>query len=149
MTATPFADGFYDRLRNARERAGLTQRELGAEADVNYSQISRYEHGTAFPRPGVLLRLAKATGVSPEYLRSGGVPVADEVAYYEQLRPQLPKAAVEAFEAQAVKSGMPVDALFARLEALWIKTVRDELRAMAAESERAADAAKPTPKRKR
>ncbi len=71
MTATLFADGFAERLRKARENAGLTQRELGGAADVNYSQISRYEQGSAFPRPGVLLRMANVMGVPIEHLRDG------------------------------------------------------------------------------
>ncbi|WP_440568348.1 helix-turn-helix domain-containing protein [Stenotrophomonas sp. STK17_22] len=58
-------------LRNARERAGLTQRELGERAGVNFSQISRYEQGIALPRPGMLLKLADALGVTPEFLRKG------------------------------------------------------------------------------
>lgn len=58
-------------LRNARERAGLTQRELGQRAGVNFSQISRYEKGTALPRPGMLNKLAEVLGVSHEFLREG------------------------------------------------------------------------------
>jgi len=71
MAANNFTDGFAERLRLARERVGLTQRELGAIAEVNYSQISRYEQGLAFPRPGVLLKLAHALGTSMEHLRDG------------------------------------------------------------------------------
>lgn len=49
----------------------MSQRELGTEAGVNYSQISRYEQGIAFPRPGVLVRLANVMGVPVEHLRDG------------------------------------------------------------------------------
>lgn len=71
MANTQFADGFGTRLAQARERVGLTQRELGASAGVNHSQVSRYEDGAAFPRPGVLLRLAQTVGVPIEHLRDG------------------------------------------------------------------------------
>lgn len=69
MASTSTAEGFAERLREARLRAGLTQRELGEQAQVNYSQISRYEQGLAMPRPGVLLRLADVLGVPLEHLR--------------------------------------------------------------------------------
>ncbi len=64
-------DNFAVTLRLARERAGLTQRELGKRAGVNYSQVSRYEQGAALPRPGMLIKLAEVLGVSPDYLREG------------------------------------------------------------------------------
>ncbi|WP_435012986.1 helix-turn-helix domain-containing protein [Xanthomonas arboricola] len=62
---------FAARLRNARESAGLTQREVAALVGVNHSQVSRYEAGVAMPRPGVLKRLANGIGVPLEQLRDG------------------------------------------------------------------------------
>lgn len=62
---------FATRVRNARLRAGLSMRELGERAGVNYTQISRYESGAAAPRPGQMLRLADALGVSVEELSTG------------------------------------------------------------------------------
>lgn len=135
MTAAPFADGFADRLRKARERAGLTQRELGAEAEVNYSQVSRYEQGIAFPRPGVLLRLAKATGVSPEYLRGGAAAIDQYPAPTGWIRASLPADVIRAFENEHAKSGTPVDVLIARLEKSWVKLVREHLRDLKVELE--------------
>lgn len=71
MTASSFTDGFDQRLRDARERAGYTLRELGIAAEVNYTQISRYEQGLAYPRPSALNRLAEALAVPIGYLRHG------------------------------------------------------------------------------
>lgn len=71
MTSSSFKEGFGDRLRAARERAGLTLRELGESARIDYSQISRYEQGLALPRPGTVIRLAAVLAVPPEHLREG------------------------------------------------------------------------------
>lgn len=46
-------------LKEARERAGLSQRELGKQADVHHSYIARIESGElATPIPEYLQRLA-------------------------------------------------------------------------------------------
>ena len=49
-------------LREARERAGLTQVELARRADVAQSMISAYEHGRREPAYATLDRLLRATG---------------------------------------------------------------------------------------
>lgn len=71
MTSSSFTAGFPERLRASREKAGLTLRDLGVAADINYTQISRYEQGLAFPRPAVLNRMAEALGVPADALRYG------------------------------------------------------------------------------
>ncbi|MDH2022921.1 helix-turn-helix domain-containing protein [Stenotrophomonas sp. GD03680] len=71
MTTSGIKPGFPERLREARERGGLTLRELGELVGINYSQISRYEQGIALPRPGVLVRLAEALAMPLEHLRDG------------------------------------------------------------------------------
>lgn len=56
------------RLRSARERAALTQRELAARAGVNYVQISRIERGDVEPYPSTVRKLAAALNVAPSDL---------------------------------------------------------------------------------
>ena len=62
------------RLKQARERAGLTQVELQAKSGVPQQAISKIEKGlqgsTAF-----VVRLAVACGVRPEWLDSGEEPM--------------------------------------------------------------------------
>lgn len=56
------------RLRTVRDRAAMTQRELGTKAGVSYVQISRIENGEVEPRPSTIRRLAQALGVEPAEL---------------------------------------------------------------------------------
>ncbi len=62
---------FKDRLIAARERAALTQTALGEISDMAGTQISRYESGRAVPRRAVVQRLARALGVSYDWLAKG------------------------------------------------------------------------------
>jgi len=57
------------RIRECREKAGLTQEELGSSLGLNKSTIQRYEVGkvTRIKLP-VLEAIAYELGVSPEYL---------------------------------------------------------------------------------
>lgn len=63
-----------DRIAEARQKAGLSQAELGQVADVAQTQISRYESGRAVPRRAVLARLAEALRVPLEWLAFGEGP---------------------------------------------------------------------------
>ncbi len=58
------------RLRRLRKERGLSQRDL-ARAGVSYAYVSRIEKGTRQPSVKVLRRLARALGVSAEYLETG------------------------------------------------------------------------------
>jgi transcriptional regulator with XRE-family HTH domain len=53
------------RLRPLRERAALTQRELGERSKVTQSTIQRLETGLQGARPSTLRKLARALGVTP------------------------------------------------------------------------------------
>ncbi len=55
-------------LREARERALLTQEELATRAGVTVSTISRLETGAQAARIGTLRKLAAALGMDPESL---------------------------------------------------------------------------------
>ena len=56
-----------DRLKKARNAAGLNMRKLGDLAEISAMAISKYERNESMPSSGVLLALAKALGVRVEY----------------------------------------------------------------------------------
>jgi transcriptional regulator with XRE-family HTH domain len=49
-------------LRRARQRQGITQRELANRAGTSQPVVSAYEHGRRDPSIGTLARLVAATG---------------------------------------------------------------------------------------
>lgn len=61
-----------NRLKRAREALGLSLRELEAAIQIRVTAqaIGKYERDESMPSSGVLLVLAKALGVSPEFLMS-------------------------------------------------------------------------------
>jgi transcriptional regulator with XRE-family HTH domain len=58
----PLARTAADALRTARQRAGLTQRELAERALTAQSVVARIERGQTDPSSGTLQRLLRATG---------------------------------------------------------------------------------------
>src|SRR4051812_7697249 len=57
-----------ERLKEAREKKGITQRELGVLTDLDETQVSRYETGRLTPSVKHLGALAKALDISTDYL---------------------------------------------------------------------------------
>ena len=66
------------RLRQAREAAGLTQRELSFEG-CTAAYVSRIEAGARVPSLQILHEFAKRLGVTPEYLATGR-PAGEDVS---------------------------------------------------------------------
>jgi len=62
-----------DRLRKAREHAGLEQRELADRLGIHRQSVARYEKGDAEPRLPVLRTWAMETGVDLDWLEDGVV----------------------------------------------------------------------------
>lgn len=60
--------GLPDRLRTARERAGLSLRELEVRSGIHYQSLHRYEAGLVEPSAGKVALLARALGVSADWL---------------------------------------------------------------------------------
>lgn len=56
------------RLRNSREKAGLTQRELAARLELHHSNIGYWERSGNLPGPAVLIPMAKVLGVTASSL---------------------------------------------------------------------------------
>lgn len=61
---------FHEKLKNARERAGLTQKQLGEEAGISTRMVQMYENGDHYPRANVAKKLSDVLGVSVTYLLS-------------------------------------------------------------------------------
>jgi len=61
-----------NRLREARERAGISQKQLGIDAgidsDVASARINQYEKGKHLPHLATAKQLAKVLGVPTPYL---------------------------------------------------------------------------------
>ncbi|WP_312309207.1 helix-turn-helix domain-containing protein [Stenotrophomonas indicatrix] len=72
-------DLFPSRLRESRDRRGLTQSELGKEAGLPSTTISHFESGSRKPSFDNLRRLTKVLGVSTDYLM-GLVDSTEDVA---------------------------------------------------------------------
>jgi len=60
-----------DRIRTARETKELNQRSLSSRVDVTMRTLQRWEKGEQVPDSSYLVRLAKYTGVRPEWLLTG------------------------------------------------------------------------------
>jgi transcriptional regulator with XRE-family HTH domain len=57
-----------DKIRRAREYAGLEQRELAHAAGISQATVSAAETGRARPHRSTLMLIAAATGVAYEWL---------------------------------------------------------------------------------
>lgn len=71
-------------LRYAREKAGLTQRQLAERAGVPQSTIGRIECGLVDPRISTLDRLLKVCGFELDVTMRRGIGV-DRTQFREQL----------------------------------------------------------------
>jgi repressor LexA len=60
-----------DRVRTARENKELDQQTLALKIDVATRTLQRWEKGEQVPDSNYLMRLAKQTGVRPEWLLTG------------------------------------------------------------------------------
>lgn len=52
-----------DRMRAARQHAGLTQETVALRAEIRIATYSRIENGRSYPRLDTLIRIADAIGV--------------------------------------------------------------------------------------
>ena len=59
---------FDDRLRNARQRLGYTQRQVAEKAQINIASYSAYENDKSIPPLDIALRIADALETSLEVL---------------------------------------------------------------------------------
>ena len=57
-----------DNLRKLREEKNITQVKLSTDLEVSQELISRYELGSSFPQPQMLIKLADYFNCSVDYL---------------------------------------------------------------------------------
>lgn len=102
---------FSQRLRQARERAGITQQELGVRAglDVNVAgpRINQYENGVHQPRQETVLELARALGIPAAYLTTSDDVLARLLLAWPALTAEQRRKFADRVEAEAAKSGRP------------------------------------------
>lgn len=69
---------FSDNLRKARKHKSMSQAALSSITGVSVAAICKYEKGTMLPTVIVAAELAKALGVTVEYLVTGKEMKNDE-----------------------------------------------------------------------
>lgn len=65
------AQGFGNRLKDARHHLGYTQEQLAVITNISLGSIRRYEQECRDPTAEYLLTLAEALDVTPEFLLKG------------------------------------------------------------------------------
>ena len=76
-----------DRMRKARESAGLDQTQIGEQIGVSRVSVSSWECGRIEPKPVILMAWAMATGVDLDWL------IGDDG---QQFVPQAPLSTIAA-----------------------------------------------------
>ena len=69
--ANDFTTQLGQRIKTARENAGLTQSQLAEIAEVSTNHISAFERGVYDTRAELLAKIATALGVDAHYLLLG------------------------------------------------------------------------------
>lgn len=89
------AKGIGERIRKLREKAKISQQELGKNLKLSQTRISRYERGFSAPPLKVLIKLAEIFKVSLDYLLFGTAP---PVPYSPTLKVYMVERWRQAFE---------------------------------------------------
>ena len=63
--ATISADTFGERIRHAREEAGLRQVDLGEACGVRYQTVQHWEHDNALPRTKLMRTIERTLNLEP------------------------------------------------------------------------------------
>ncbi len=81
-----------ERIKEAREAAGVSQQDLAERLHINYTTLSKYENDHRVPDADLLSRLAKELRSDPAWLLSGGgeggVGVVSEAPPPYMVRPE-------------------------------------------------------------
>ncbi len=70
--------GIGYRIKEAREKLGLTQTELGKKIGVTGSAITNYENNISHPKEPILYKLFEALDVDPNYLFQDEIEIKDK-----------------------------------------------------------------------
>ena len=80
---------FTEKVREHRGQLGLSQQELADKAGIGVRTLTYYECGKRFPQAAQLYKLAKALGVSTEYLKNDEIEDPsygmDRMEYVEEM----------------------------------------------------------------
>lgn len=83
---------FREKVLDLRGKLGISQKELSEKAGIGKRTLITYEAGERFPQPAQLYKLAKALGVSPDYLKNDDIQDPsyglDTMDYIEETRQQ-------------------------------------------------------------
>ena len=71
---------YYERIKEMRINAGLTQEQIGEILGVKQSQYHRWESGKRDYPIGTIIRLAEYFGVSTDYILLGRSETNEEAA---------------------------------------------------------------------
>lgn len=66
-TIETMLNGFGERVREAREKMGLTQEEFADQLGISRASLALYESGKREPKVDVLARLVEVTKVAPDF----------------------------------------------------------------------------------
>jgi transcriptional regulator with XRE-family HTH domain len=66
-----FATRFGHNLARCRERAGITQEELGMRAELHRTAVGQLERGERVARSDTLVKLVGSLAIAPEELLAG------------------------------------------------------------------------------
>ena len=87
------------RLREARERAGISQKQLGINAgidpDVASARINQYEKGKHLPHLATAKELAKVLGVPTPYLYADDDALAAWILAYPRVSGAMRKSIIK------------------------------------------------------
>lgn len=93
------------RLREARNKAGLTQEQLAEIADVGVMYLGEIERGVKMPSMKIFIKVIEALNISADYILRNELPSGKEYVFNEvteklsKLTPQQRKGAVEILDA--------------------------------------------------
>lgn len=94
--------GIGFRIREAREKLGLTQKELASKVGITPSAITNYENDTSHPKEVILYKLIEVLQVEPNYLFQDSVannPLSKEAILNKTKNgPHLDEEAIELLE---------------------------------------------------
>ncbi len=77
---------FGERLRSARKRKQLTQKELAAKVNAAHNSISNWENNQNMPDPETIQNLCWALDVQPNYFFSVDVPFPGNILPMPEMR---------------------------------------------------------------
>jgi ribosome-binding protein aMBF1 (putative translation factor) len=93
MMIEMYKEQFASRLKKARERTGLTQREVSKETHISQPAIAQYESGTREPNIEIIGTLAEFYGVSTDWLLGLGMQPGNKPNYDTVKKTEMKKIA--------------------------------------------------------